>query len=123
MTATTERKGRGRADRIASRRRPASWRRPPLRIEPTECISCDACIAACPSTLGAVFRVERGLVIVPELCSGCGLCLAPACPVDCIYADPDWSPTAQDRWDLPLSVLDPYENPDPRLETERVRRW
>ncbi len=113
----------GRADRVAARTRPAAWdRRPPLRIEESECISCDSCIAACPPTLGAVFRVDRGIAIIPELCSGCGLCL-PACPVDCIYEDQHPGPTGAERWDLPTGPSDPFTNPDPLLTVEHVRRW
>jgi electron transport complex protein RnfB len=113
---------RGREQRVTTRSRPGVWRRPPLRIEKSECISCDACIAACPPTLGAVFRVHQGLAIIPELCSGCGLCLSPACPVDCINEDPEWTAT-DELWQLPLGPADPYVDPDPRLTTERVRRW
>jgi electron transport complex protein RnfB len=120
----TERKVRGgRISRVAARSRRETWQRPPLRIEPAECISCDACIAACPPSLGAVFRIDRALAIIPELCSGCGLCLPPSCPVDCIYEDPEWTPTARERWQLTLGPADPYANPDPRLATDRVRRW
>lgn len=112
-----------RASRVAARGRPETWRRPPLRIAQDECISCDACITACPPSLGAVLRVEGGIAIIPELCSGCGLCLPPTCPVDCIYEDPDWQPTSEQRWELPLGPADLYTNPDPRLTGERVRRW
>jgi Na+-translocating ferredoxin:NAD+ oxidoreductase subunit B len=112
-----------RTSRVAARSRPESWRRPPLRIETSECISCDACIAACPPSLGAVFRVDQALAIVPELCSGCGLCVGPACPVDCIYTDVEWTATTEDLWGLALGPADPYTRPDPRLTTGRVRRW
>jgi electron transport complex protein RnfB len=118
----TQTASRGREQRVATRSRPEAWRRPPLRIEETECISCDACISACPPSLGAVFRVDRGLAIVPELCSGCGLCASPACPVDCIHEDPEWTASGE-LWKLPLGPADPYTNPDPRLTTERIRRW
>jgi electron transport complex protein RnfB len=113
----------GRVSRVSARSRRETWQRPPLRIEATECINCDACIAACPPSLGAVFRVDRALAIIPELCSGCGLCLPPSCPVDCIYEDPEWTPTVMEWWHLALGPEDPYTSPDPRLATDRVRRW
>jgi electron transport complex protein RnfB len=53
------------------------------------------------------------VVIIPELCSGCDKCL-PACPVDCIYPHPEWTPETATSdpmgswWDLPLSDDDPY---------------
>jgi len=49
------------------------------------------------------------VIIVPELCSGCDKCL-PACPVDCIYPDPDWQAVTvpDDWWDEPGSPDDPY---------------
>jgi hypothetical protein len=43
--------------------------------------------------------------------------------VDCIHEDPDWTPTTEQRWQLPLGPADPYVNPDSRLAIERVRRW
>ncbi|MGW3313403.1 4Fe-4S dicluster-binding protein [Streptomyces sp. NPDC001073] len=112
-----------RPDRVAARERPEKWQRPPLRIESNECISCDACIAACPPSLGAVFRRDGGLVIVPELCSGCGLCVAPVCPVDCISENQDWTPTSEELWPLALGPDDPYTDPENRLTLDRVRRW
>jgi H+/Na+-translocating ferredoxin:NAD+ oxidoreductase subunit B len=112
-----------RESRISARERPETWRRPPLRIESSDCISCDMCIASCPPALGAVFRVDRGLTIIPELCSGCGLCTGPVCPVDCIHEDPEWDPSDEAHWGLTLSDDDPYTHPDPRLSAERLRRW
>ena len=43
-------------------------------------------------------------------CIGCEKCAA-ACPVDCIYPDPDWSPedVPDDWWSLPRTDDDPYE--------------
>ena len=73
-----------------------------------ECINCDACLRHCPSQFGAIFNHGADVVIVPELCSGCDKCL-PACPVNCIYPDPDWSPAPGEWWTLPLSKLDPYK--------------
>ena len=80
----------------------------PLRIEMLECINCDACLRHCPPTFGAIFNHGPDVIIVPELCSGCDKCL-PACPVDCIYPDPDWTPAPDGWWELPLSRLDPYK--------------
>ena len=43
-----------------------------------------------------------------ERCVACNLC-AVACPVDCIYPDPVWSPGPAEWWTLPLCKLDPYK--------------
>lgn len=87
----------GRDQRIATRSRASGWRRPPRRIEASECITCDTCVRSCPPEFGAIF--DRGLevVIVPELCSGCPVCVL-VCPVDCIYLDPGWAATSNDLW-------------------------
>ena len=63
--------------------------------------------ASLPPQFGAIFNHGLDVIIVPELCSGCGKCL-PVCPVDCIYEDPMPAPTADDWWELPLSREDPY---------------
>ncbi|MGH9000343.1 MAG: 4Fe-4S binding protein [Acidimicrobiia bacterium] len=97
----------GRAGRVAARARNPKWKPPPLRIDMSICINCDACLRACPSQFGAIFNHDVDVVIVPELCSGCEKCL-PACPVDCIVADPDWSPAPEDWWAHPESPSDPY---------------
>lgn len=96
-----------RGDRIAARQRKATWQQPPLRIEMSECISCDTCLRHCPPQFGAIFNHGIDVIIVPELCSGCGKCLDP-CPVDCIYEDPDWTPAAEGWWLEPLGPNDPY---------------
>jgi len=96
-----------RDDRIRDHERNPKWQRPPLRIEMTECINCDTCLRHCPPQFGAIFNHGLDVIIVPELCSGCGKCLDP-CPVDCIYEDPDWSPAVQDWWEEPLGPDDPY---------------
>jgi electron transport complex protein RnfB len=100
--------GTTRLERIETHERNAKWKNPPLRIEMSECINCDACLRHCPTQFGAIFNHGADVVIVPELCSGCDKCL-PACPVDCIYPDPDWSPAPGEWWSLPLSKLDPYK--------------
>src|SRR6188474_1204173 len=102
MTAVT------RDERIATRTRNEKWQNVPLRIEMLECINCDACLRHCPPTFGAIFNHGADVIIVPELCSGCDKCL-PACPVDCIYPDPEWTPAPDEWWSLPLSRLDPYK--------------
>ena len=74
-----------RDERIAAHERNPKWQSPPLRIEMSECINCDACLRHCPPQFGAIFNHGIDVIIVPELCSGCGKCLPPVCPVDCIY--------------------------------------
>ncbi len=98
-----------RDERIADRRRDPRWRPDPLRIEVLDCIDCDVCIGHCPPEFGAIFRHGIDVVIVPELCSGCGKCVPP-CPVDCIHPDAEWHAraTPQSWWRLPGSVDDPY---------------
>ena len=59
-----------------------------------------------PPQFGAIFNHGIDVIIIPELCSGCGKCLDP-CPVDCIYDDPDWKPAPPDWWDEPATD-DPY---------------
>jgi electron transport complex protein RnfB len=95
-----------RADRLASRERNPKWQNVPLRIDMSICINCDTCIRHCPPQFGAIFNHGIDVIIVPELCSGCGKCLDP-CPVDCIYDDPDWTPAPADWWEEPASD-DPY---------------
>jgi electron transport complex protein RnfB len=89
----------GRAARIAARERDAGWRKPPRRIERSECITCDSCLRSCPPEFGAIFDRGLDVIIVPELCSGCPACVL-VCPVDCIYVDEDWGPTGTDLWTL-----------------------
>jgi electron transport complex protein RnfB len=96
-----------RAERVASRTRNPKWKSPALRIEMAECINCDTCLRHCPPQFGAIFNHGPDVVIVAELCSGCGKCL-PVCPVDCIYDDPEPAPTPDDWWALPYSEDDPY---------------
>ncbi|MCT2588445.1 4Fe-4S ferredoxin [Streptomyces sp. N2-109] len=87
----------GRSELIAGRSRNEAWKKPPRRIEPSECITCDTCLRACPPEFGAIFDRGLDVVIVPELCSGCPKCVL-ECPVDCIYVDEDWTPTDNDMW-------------------------
>ena len=103
MTAVTT----GRAERLATRQRNRKWKVPPLRIDMSMCINCDACLRACPPQFGAIFNYGVDVVIVPELCSGCDKCL-PACPVDCIVPDPGWAPTGAEWWALAGGPEDPY---------------
>jgi electron transport complex protein RnfB len=86
-----------RDERITTRSRNAAWRKPPRRIEPSECITCDTCVRNCPPEFGAIFDRGLDVVIVPELCSGCPVCVL-VCPVDCIYVDEDWERTGNDMW-------------------------
>lgn len=86
-----------RTERIGTRTRAVNWRKPPRRIETTECITCDTCLRHCPPEFGAIFDRGLDVVIVPELCSGCPACVL-VCPVDCIYVDEDWRATDDDLW-------------------------
>ncbi len=98
-----------RTERIRTRARNPKWKHPPLRIEMSECINCDACLRHCPPQFGAIFHHGADVVILPELCSGCDQCL-PACPVDCIYPFPDWQEVGYPApwWDAPGGPNDPY---------------
>ncbi|WP_328666176.1 4Fe-4S ferredoxin [Streptomyces sp. NBC_00322] len=87
----------GRDERISARSRGESWKKAPRRIETSECITCDTCLRSCPSEFGAIFDRGLDVVIIPELCSGCPVCVM-ECPVDCIYVDEDWTPTDDDMW-------------------------
>jgi electron transport complex protein RnfB len=89
-----------RPDRVAARARNRSWARSPYRIDMAGCINCDTCIRRCPSQFGAIVSHGFDVVILPELCSGCGRCLPPVCPTDCIRPDPDWVPSAPALWGL-----------------------
>ncbi len=101
--------GAARTERIASRERNPKWKNPPLRIEMSECINCDACLRHCPTQFGAIFNHGPDVVIIPELCSGCDKCL-PACPVNCIYPFPEWQQAGYpaEWWDDPLTDNDTY---------------
>lgn len=88
----------GRALRITERARSENWKKPPRRIETSECITCDTCVRNCPPEFGAIFDRGLDVVIVPELCSGCPVCVM-VCPVDCIYPDETWTPTGDEMWD------------------------
>ena len=96
-----------RDERIEHHERNPKWKNAPLRIEMSECINCDTCLRHCPPQFGAIFNHGVDVIIVPELCSGCGKCLDP-CPVDCIYEDPSWSPAPSEWWEEPLGPEDPY---------------
>lgn len=87
----------GRDLRIATRSRAGNWTKPPRRIETSECITCDSCLRGCPEGFGAIFDRGLDVVIIPELCSGCPVCVL-ECPVDCIYVDEDWTPTDDAMW-------------------------
>ncbi len=89
--------GDGRAGRVAHRARSETWKKPPRRIEASECITCDTCLRNCPPEFGAIFDRGLDVIIVPELCSGCPVCVM-VCPVDCIYVDEEWKETDPDMW-------------------------
>jgi electron transport complex protein RnfB len=88
----------GRTERIALQTRTETWKKAPRRIEASECITCDICVRSCPPEFGAIFDLGLDVVIVPELCSGCPVCVL-VCPVDCIYVDEEWTPTGDQMWD------------------------
>lgn len=111
-----------RVQRARDAQRPLSWHRPPFRVEAADCISCEACIAACPDSLGAVIVKDGHMHILPELCSGCGLCVAPVCPVDCIEEDPHGAPSSSADLGVVGSEKDPFFAPVP-LVLDRIRRW
>ncbi len=93
-----------RAERIAAHSRDENWKKPPRRIESSECITCDTCLRNCPPEFGAIFDRGLDVVIIPELCSGCPVCVL-VCPVDCIYVDEEWTPTPGPVWDhISLSI-------------------
>jgi Na+-translocating ferredoxin:NAD+ oxidoreductase subunit B len=96
----------GRQGRLDARQRNPLWKNPPLAIDMGSCINCDTCIRHCPPHFGAIFNHGIDVVIIPELCSGCGRCVDP-CPVDCIHPDPGWSPAPPGWWDEP-ATFDPY---------------
>jgi electron transport complex protein RnfB len=96
-----------RDERFASRERNPKWQNAPLKIDMSICINCDTCIRHCPPQFGAIFNHGIDVIIIPELCSGCGKCLPPVCPVDCIVEDPDWTPASDDWWTAPTKD-DPY---------------
>jgi Na+-translocating ferredoxin:NAD+ oxidoreductase subunit B len=95
-----------RGERLEGRERNPKWKNVPLRIDMDICINCDTCIRHCPPQFGAIFNHGIDVIIIPELCSGCGKCL-PVCPVDCIYDDPEWAPAPEDWWEEPATD-DPY---------------
>jgi Na+-translocating ferredoxin:NAD+ oxidoreductase subunit B len=97
-----------RAGRIGTRERNPKWKNPAFRIDMSTCINCDTCLRHCPPHFGAIFNHGLDVIIVSELCSGCGKCLPPVCPVDCIVLDPHPDPTPSEWWDYPLSSEDPY---------------
>ena len=98
--------GANRVERLENRSRNPKWQKPPLLIDMSICINCDTCIRHCPPQFGAIFNHGMDVIIIPELCSGCEKCLDP-CPVDCIYPDPEWSPSPDDWWKEPATD-DPY---------------
>ena len=97
-----------RTERIASHERNPKWLSAPLIIDMSICINCDTCIRHCPPQFGAIFNHGIDVIILPELCSGCGKCLPPVCPVNCIYEDPEWTASPGDWWEYPGRADDPY---------------
>ena len=74
------------------------------RIDPTRCIGCSKCLAACPS--GAVLGAPKlRHHIVASACHACGDCL-PVCPTTCITWDGDAPLTAPAPGDRPSQKHD-----------------
>jgi electron transport complex protein RnfB len=96
-----------REQRIDERARNPKWKSPPLRIEMSECINCDTCIRHCPTQFGAIFNHGIDVIIIPELCSGCGKCLDP-CPSTASTRTPTGRPPPADWWENPRGPEDPY---------------
>jgi Na+-translocating ferredoxin:NAD+ oxidoreductase subunit B len=97
-----------RSGRVATRQRNPKWKHVPLYIDMSICINCDTCLRHCPPQFGAIFNYGMDVVILPELCSGCGKCLPPVCPVDCIYEAPIDAVSPDDWWALPFGADDTY---------------
>lgn len=89
--------GTRRNERISGRIRNEIWKKPPRRIETSECITCDLCLRSCPPEFSAIFDRGLDVIIIPELCSGCPVCVM-VCPVDCIYVDEEWTATDHEEW-------------------------
>ena len=107
-TETVGNRGSTRELRVQNRVRNPKWKLPALRIDMAICINCDTCVRHCPPNFGAIFNHGLDVIIVPELCSGCGKCLPPVCPVDCILPDPAPDTTPEDWWEHPNGPDDPY---------------
>ena len=90
-----------RADRLASRERNPKWQHVPLRIDMSICINCDTCIRHCPPQFGAIFNHGIDVIIIPELCSGCGKCLDPSARSTASSTTPTGSRRPADWWDEP----------------------
>jgi Na+-translocating ferredoxin:NAD+ oxidoreductase subunit B len=82
--------GGTRQSRYDQRVRNPKWKNPALKIDMS------------------IFNHGIDVIIVPELCSGCGKCLPPICPVDCIIPDPTPDPTPDDWWQYAFTSEDPY---------------
>ena len=86
-------------------------------IDPSVCIGCTKCIAACPvdAIVGAARRMHT---VIPELCSGCERCLPP-CPVDCIALapSPQWPGWTDDD---AQAARERHERRGQRLARERL---
>ncbi len=98
----------GRAQRVAERERNPKWKHAAYVIDMAICINCDTCLRHCPPQFGAIFNHGLDVIIIAELCSGCGKCLPPVCPVDCIILDPKPAPTPEEWWKYPMAPDDPY---------------
>ena len=77
-------------------------------IDMSICINCDTCIRHCPPQFGAIFNHGIDVIIIPELCSGCGKCLDPL-PGRLHRRRPGLDAASPaDWWDEPGRKDDPY---------------
>ena len=85
-------------------------------IDPSACIGCTKCIAACPvdAIIGAQKRMHA---VIAQRCTGCDLCLAP-CPVDCIEMRLPAEPLAWTE-EMAARARRHYESRQARLARER----
>ena len=88
------------------------------------CIKCKYtdCVEVCP--VDCFYEGPEFLVIDPDECIGCGLCV-PECPIDAIYADDELPPDQIDFIEINLRLSEVYENitegKEPLTEAEKYK--
>ena len=89
-----------------------------------KCIGCKYtdCVDVCP--VDCFYEGENMLVIHPDECIDCGLCV-PECPIDAIYADDELPPDQIDFIEINLRLSEVYENitegKEPLAEAEKYK--